>query len=80
MPVLQAMNLLFFYLLITIIIRRTHDIGENAWTSFNLFAGVFLIFQHIKLFIYPGDPGDNKFGPDFKISAQKKRVDPKRIG
>ncbi len=73
-------NLSVFYLLITIIIRRTHDVGESAWASFNFLAGIFLAFQYLKLFIYPGDLGDNKYGPDFEFAKPGKDNDPKRIG
>lgn len=52
-----------FYLIISIWVRRLHDVGMSGWWALVIFAPVINLIFYVVLIFKAGYPKKNKYGP-----------------
>lgn len=66
--------LLYFLFWISLSIRRMHDIGKPGWVLLGLFVPIVGTLLGIILGFFPGQNGDNQYGPQPKPKLNIKTV------
>jgi len=55
---------------LAVVVRRLHDVGKSGWWWFIGLIPIIGIIWLLVLMIIDSNPGDNKYGPNPKMSAE----------
>lgn len=61
--ILIIFTLAFFYLYITFMIRRLHDVNQTGWFALLIFIPLVNLILALYLLFAPGTQGENNYGP-----------------